>query len=230
MALSDGINFEKVQGVSPSREEKPDIFLATRLVRLKGIDVLIKAVHIAIESIPELTVHIAGVGPYEDKLKAMVKELNLEDHIKFVGFISDEVKRFQYYKACKIVVAPTRWDLQPYAVVEAAASGKPSIISDAGNAGMVEDAKMGFLFKSEDAEDLAAKIVRLLKDDKLREEMGRRGLEKAKELDWERVAIKAVDISKTVITDFHGQTLMNIYRQGTIWKCMSCLCAIRMSG
>lgn len=59
--------------------------------------------------------------------------------------------------------------------------------------------------KSEDVEELSSKMVKLLTDDKLREEMGKAAMEKAKEYDWNKIADRKVEIYKTVIVDFHEQ-------------------------
>jgi glycosyltransferase involved in cell wall biosynthesis len=163
------------------------------LTKIKGVDILIKALQIVINSIPNLSVYIAGSGPQEKELKTLVKKLNLENYVKFLGFISDEEK-YQYYKACKIVVVPSRQDCQPAALFDAAASEKPVIASDMSNPGIVEEGKTGFIFKSEDIEDLASKMITLLKNEKLREEMGIVAKAKVKQYDWSEVAERYIEI------------------------------------
>jgi glycosyltransferase involved in cell wall biosynthesis len=199
-----GIEYDKIKKIRSSTllNENPDIFFVNNLTKIKGVDVLIKAIPIVIKSITNLSVYIAGSGPQENELKALIRKLNLEDHVKFLGFISDEEK-YQYYKACKIVVVPSRWDCQPAALFDAAASGKSVIASDMSNPGIVEDGKIGFIFKSENVKDLASKIITLLKDEKLREEMGKAAEAKVKQYDWSKVAERYVEIYKEVIADFH---------------------------
>jgi len=123
--VPDGIEFEKIQGFQPHKIEKPDVLFMSSLEKLKGVDILIKALPMVLNSVPDLSAYIAGTGPREDELKRLVKELNLETHVKFLGLITDEEEKYSYYKACKVVVAPSRWDCQPYAVTEGAACGKP---------------------------------------------------------------------------------------------------------
>ena len=199
--VQDGIEFEKIQRIQPHKTEKPDVFFMSRLYKLKGIDILIRAVPQVLTSVPDLTVYIAGIGPQEDELKALVKELNLEAHVRFLGLVDEE--KYSYYKACKVVVAPSRWDCQPYSVTEGAACGKPIIASDKSNSALLDDGKIGFLFQSENPESLANKLIELVKNDKLREEMGQAALEKAREHDWSNIADRHVEIYKEVIADFH---------------------------
>ena len=205
-----GIEYDEIGEIQSHTllNECVDIFFVNNLRKLKGVDILIKSISIVINSIPNISVRIAGIGPQENELKALVKKLNLENNVKFLGFISGEEK-YQYYKTCKLVVVPSRWDCQPAALFDAAASGKPVIASDMSNPGIVEDGRTGFTFKSEDIEDLAEKILILLKDEKLREEMGKAAKEKVRQYDWSEVAERYVEIYKEVLADFYGQKTKN---------------------
>ena len=200
--VQDGIEFEKIQRIQPHKSEKPDVLFMSNLYKLKGVDILIRAVPQVLTSVPDLTVYIAGTGPQEDELKTLVRELSLEAHVRFLGLV-DEEEKYSYYKACKVVVAPSRWDCQPYAVTEGAACGKPIIASDKSNSALLDDGKIGFIFQSENPESLANKLIELVKNDKLREEMGQAALEKAREHDWSNIADRHVEIYKEVIADFH---------------------------
>ena len=199
-----GIEYDKIEEIQSHNllNEEPDIFIVVNLEKIKGVDILIEAIPIVLKSIPNLSVCIAGSGPQENELKYLVRRLNLEDHVKFLGFISDEEK-YQYYKACKLVVVPSRWDCQPAALFDAAASEKPVIASDMSNPGIIEEGKTGLIFESEDVEDLASKIIVLLKDEKLREEIGKAAKEKVKQYDWSKVAERYIGIYKEAIADFH---------------------------
>ena len=204
--VSGGIEYEYIKEIQSHTllNKSPDIFFVNKLRKLKGVDILVKSLPIVINSIQNLIVYIAGIGPQESELKSLVKKLNLESNVKFLGFISDEEK-YQYYKACKLVVVPSRWDCQPFALFDAAASGKPVIASDMSNPGIVDDGKTGLIFKSGNVKDLADKIIVLLKNEKLREEMGKAAKEKVKQYDWSKVAERYVEIYKEVIADFHKQ-------------------------
>lgn len=209
--IPEGIEYEKLQQFQShsSLNDPPDIFLAVSFRKLKGVDILIKAIPAIIRSVPNLKVHIAGSGEEEARLKSLVKELGVENHVKFLGFISDEGEKYQRYNACKIVVVPSRWDNEPLASLDGAALGKPVIVSDASNSSVVVDGKTGFIFKSENVEELVNKIVKLLTDDKLREGMGKAIKKKVKEYDWTKIADRTVEIYREVIADFYSQAAQN---------------------
>ncbi len=198
-----GIEYEKILETQKHNfiKNDVDIFTMCRLQKIKGVDILIKSIHIVKKSIPNIRVQIAGFGAREKELNSLVKKLHLEDNVKFLGFVPEEVK-YKYYAGCKIVVVPSRWDCQPFTLFEAAASGKPVIASDMSNPGIVDDGKTGLIFKSENISDLADKISILLNNDTLREKIGTSSREKAKEYDWNKIAEKTVDIYKDVILNF----------------------------
>ena len=201
--VPSGIDFNTFREIRSIQSlEKPDIFVASRMEKLKGLDLLIKATSIVVTELPNIQVFIAGTGPEERELKALVKKLNLENHIRFLGFISNEEK-YQYYNACKFVVVPSRWDCQPITLFEAAASGKPVIASDMSNPEIVEDRNTGLIFKSENVTDLADKIKILMKNQELREKMSITAKERATKFDWKEIAQKFVNIYGEVIKDFH---------------------------
>ena len=203
--LQDCINYKRIQEFARHKSEKPDVLFISHLTKLKGVDVLLKAIPIVIQSVPNLSVYIAGDGPQRDNLEKLAAELKIENHVKFLGFISKEEDKYSYYKACKVIVAPSRWDCQPFAVTEGAACGKPTIASDHSNPALLLDGKIGLTFRSEDHNDLANAIIKLLKDDKLQAEMGTAGKERIKEHDCSKMAEKQVEIYREIIFNFNKQ-------------------------
>lgn len=205
--VPDGIEYDKIEKTPQHTlaNKSPDIFIVANLEKHKGVDILIRAIPKVIELIPNLSVRIAGFGPEENELKKLVKELNLEEHVKFLGFVSEEDK-FKNCISSKITVVPSRWDCLPITLLEAMACGKCIIASNVGGIpDVIEDGVDGLLFESENVEDLADKIVTLLKDENLREDMGRAAKEKAKQYDWSNIAERTIEVYKEVIIDFHAR-------------------------
>jgi glycosyltransferase involved in cell wall biosynthesis len=199
--VSSGVELYKIQGIKPHLSEKSDILFVGRLAKGKGVDILIKALPVILNSAPDLVVHIMGSGIHKEELKNLVGKLGLQNSVKFLGFIPEEEK-FQYYKACKVVVIPSRWDFSPITISEAMACGKPVIASTQTNSEILKDGETGLLFESENVEDLANKMLFLLQNDELRKRMGEAALERARDCDWSKVAERHVEIYKEVIADF----------------------------
>ncbi len=201
--IPEGIAFYEIQDLKGHVIDKNvDIFLAVQLWRLKGIDILIKSAHKVIKVLPDLRICIAGTGIEEDNYKKMVRELGLEKNIEFLGYLSDEKEIISYYNTCKISVVPSRWDADPFAPLNAAASGKPSIVSNMCNSSIIKDGETGFVFQSENIDDLTGKIIKLLTDHALRDKMGREALARARAYDWSEVVSRDVAIYRKAAEEF----------------------------
>ena len=198
--IPNGVDFEDVQNIQPKSTEHPSILFVGRLAKIKGVDILLKAIPVIKEKIPAIHIYIAGLGPQEEELKELVKELNIEENVEFLGFISGGNK-YAWYKSVDVCVFPSRHDSGPIVLLEAMACGKPIIASNVGGIPfMVEDGKTGFLFESGNVGELAEKIVILLKDKEMQEKMGEAGLEKVKEFTWEKIAEQTVKVYKEVLS------------------------------
>jgi len=180
-----------------SRDAVPegDYFLYFgRLSREKGIDILIRAA----ARLGRGRLRILGDGPERPALERLAAEQGAAD-IEFLGRRSGEELR-QILCGAQFAVLPSRWyENLPFSVMEAFASGKPVVASDLGGIPeMVDDGVNGFLFPSGDEEALADRIATLLDSPGLREEMGRKGREKAIELYG---------------PEYHYERIMQIYRE-----------------
>lgn len=197
-----GLNID-FEGYDPefNPENSPDVYFINNFTYMKGTDILIKAIKEVTDYYPEIKVYIAGKGLQENNLKKLVSELNLEKNISFLGFIPDEKEKI-LYKSCKMTVVPSRWDCQPSALFNGAAAGKPVIASDRANPGIIEDGVTGYIFKSEDYNDLAGKICILMDNPALRDSMGRIAQERVMKYKWNLVADKYYSIYKYIANEF----------------------------
>ena len=201
--ITNGIDLKDIQDIFPKSIEHPAILYVGRLTKRKGVDVLLRAISIVKSSIPILLLYIMGAGPLEGELKELVKKLNVEENVKFLGFISVEEK-YSYYKSVDVCVVPSvDYDYAPVVLPEAMVCEKPIIASDIGGIPfMVEDRKTGLLVEPGNVEELAEKIIMLLQDEHLREKMGKAGREKIKNFTWDKIAQQTVEVYKEVIKDY----------------------------
>lgn len=198
--ISNGVDLEKNRDIKPHSPIKhPSIFFVGVLENVKGVDTLLRAFLTVKEKIPNTYVYIAGRGTQEKELKELVKELKIEENVKFLGYITEEEK-YAYYKAVDACVIPSRLENEPLVLLEAMTCGTPVVASNVGGIPfIVKDGKNGLLFESKSVDDLAEKVVTLLKDEKLRREMGEAGLEKVKEFAWDKIAEQTVEVYKECI-------------------------------
>jgi glycosyltransferase involved in cell wall biosynthesis len=200
--IPNGIDLKDSQDISPKSIEHPAILYVGRLTKRKGVDVLLKGIPAIKKVFPNLLLYIIGTGQQQDELKRLVKELNIEDNVKFLGFVSEEEK-YSYYKSVDVCIVPSiDYDYAPVVLPEAMASERPIIASSVGGIPfMVEDGKTGLLVDPGNIEALAEKIIILLQNNELREKMGKAGKEKIINFSWEVIAEQTVDVYKEVIKD-----------------------------
>lgn len=89
---------------------------AGRLASVKAYDVLIAALPAVIEKYPNFTLYILGNDNGQGaKLRELVSSLNLDNHVRFMGFQSNP---YPYYKFCDLFILSSRWEGFPNALLE----------------------------------------------------------------------------------------------------------------
>ena len=171
-----------------SREGPVRLVFVGRLVRQKGLDVLLEALaRLPGEACFEAT--IIGDGPLRADLAAMAARLGLAAKVRFAGWVSraDMPETLRHADA---FVFPSRDEGMPNAVLEAMASGLAVAATRiAGNEELVEEERTGFLVPPDDAAALAAVVARLVADRNLCWRLGQAGREKVvREYSWRVVA------------------------------------------
>ncbi len=158
----------------------------------EGLPLIVDALAILKDTMPELHVLLVGGGPEEEKLKAYVKQKGLVDSVTFTGRVAhDEVN--DYYSVIDVLLYP-RLSMRltelvtPLKPLEAMAQKSLFIASDVGgHHELVEDGKTGILFKQGDATALADKIRGLKEDIALHQWLKEHGREYVEtERNWTR--------------------------------------------
>jgi PEP-CTERM/exosortase A-associated glycosyltransferase len=146
----------------------------------EGLDLLIDALPLILERVPEVKILLVGGGPQEANLKAQAASLGLADKVVFVGRVPHaEVNR--YYDLVDLLAYPRHamrlTDLvTPLKPLEAMAQGRLLIASDVGgHRELIEDGHTGILFRAGDAADLADKAVTALNQPDGGDELRRNG-------------------------------------------------------
>jgi glycosyltransferase involved in cell wall biosynthesis len=180
----DGESFEIVHyGIEPNGEPKPysdaapRLLCVGRLIPIKGHIVLLRAFAEAKRELPELRLDIAGRGPLEPALKALAKELGIDDSITFLGHVNPVQAAIE---RSAVVVVPSMGEGFGMVALEAMERGRPVIAAEIGGLGeLVRDGETGVLVPAGEAEPLRAAIVRLAGDLPLAREMGEAGRRRA---------------------------------------------------
>jgi glycosyltransferase involved in cell wall biosynthesis len=182
----DGSSFEIVHyGIepdsvpSPYRGVVPRLLCVGRLIPIKGHIVLLRAFAEARREIPSLQLGIAGRGPLEPALRALAKELGVEDAVRFLGYVAPVQRAIE---DAALVVVPSMGEGFGMVALEAMERARPVIAAEIGGLGeLVQDGVTGLLVPAGEAEPLARAIVRLAGDLPHAAEMGEAGRRRALE-------------------------------------------------
>jgi glycosyltransferase involved in cell wall biosynthesis len=163
----------------------PRIVFLGNLIPVKGPDLAIRALGILIERgmIPSLT--IIGQGGMKDDLHRLVANLNLDGHVYFLGPVVPE-RVADYLSAADVCVIPSRREPFGLVAMESMACGKPVIAADVGGLREnISDQETGLLFRAGDANALADSIKTVLEDNRLAQQLGKKGRLAAESHDME---------------------------------------------
>ncbi|TDI80147.1 MAG: glycosyltransferase, exosortase A system-associated [Betaproteobacteria bacterium] len=162
-------------------DEKPDLQLAMDLglngklllgfigsfYAYEGLNILLRALPKMLSQNPDIRILLVGGGLQENELKALAGQLGIKDKVVFTGRVPhDQVQR--YYNLIDVLVYPRlRMRLTnlvtPLKPLEAMAQGKLLMASDVGgHLELIQDGKTGIIFKSDNPDELATKVLDLL--------------------------------------------------------------------
>ena len=153
--------------------------IAARLNPVKDIATLVRGFALAHETCPNLRLLIAGDGEQMDMLKNLARELGVEEHVCFAGWVSDTDS---FYNALDVNTLTSLSETFPYSLTEGARAGLPTVASRVGGVPyLIEHGVHGFLFEAGDAKALAHHLTALAQDPELRRHMGQRLYQRAKQ-------------------------------------------------
>ncbi len=146
-----------------------------RLFNLKGHDFLLDALVLVKKEFPKIKLLLIGDGILRQKLEQKAKTLGLEDNIIFSGLIRPEA--VPYYLQCIDILAHTSLhEGLPRAVVQGFALQIPCVCFNLdGVKDIIKNYINGILVSPKNINELAQSLLKLLKDEKLRQQMGGNG-------------------------------------------------------
>ncbi len=178
-----GIDCDKfnVQDRPFYRNRKIRILSIARLVEKKGIEYGIRAIAQLIRHGNDVSYTVIGYGPLKTDLKALIKELGIEDYVRFIG-LKKQDRVIQYLRNADILLVPSVTALDgnqegiPVVMMEAMSMGLPVVgTRHSGAPELITDGVSGFLVPERDADSLADRLEYLIERPDLRVKMGQAG-------------------------------------------------------
>lgn len=148
--------------IYPVWQEPLKVLYVGRLVKLKGLDILLNAWKICELSVKNIELILLGDGSERKRLEELAEELELK-HVTFLGSV-DNKETLKYYAQSHLFVLPSIEEPYGAVVNEAISAGLPIILSN--SVGCQKDTliegKNGFLFTNGDSSKLAERIIYIL--------------------------------------------------------------------
>jgi glycosyltransferase involved in cell wall biosynthesis len=173
---------------SAARSPSPSFLYLGRLKRYKGVETAIRALGLARATRPDLILDIAGSGDDRGRLESIVRELGLVEAVRFHGFVT-EVEKLRLLQSTWANIFPSPKEGWGITIIEAAASGTPSLASDSpGLRDSVRHGDTGYLVPHGDPAALASRMLELAGAPELVARLGAQGRRFAERLTWESAA------------------------------------------
>jgi glycosyltransferase involved in cell wall biosynthesis len=174
-----------------------------RLAPEKGHAVLFRAWRKVKAELPDAHLAIVGHGSQESALLALRAELDLDEHVHFLGF-RDDVPRL-YAASDLAVLSPIAGESFGIALLEAYATGLCCVATDIGGVrDLVIERLTGILVPPNDEDALAKALLRALRDPDLRSKLGAAGRARVLEkFTPDRLADRAEKLIKKICPDSH---------------------------
>lgn len=137
-----------------------------------------------------------GRGWLNSEIDKLVKSLNIQQYIKFIGYVKEEDLP-ALYSAAKLFVYPSLYEGFGLPVLEAMACGTPVITSNSSSLPEIAG-DAAILVEPADTKQLTDYMLLLINDEKLRHQMSLKGMEQAKKFSWEKTARETLDIYEKI--------------------------------
>jgi glycosyltransferase involved in cell wall biosynthesis len=207
--IPNGIDLEKFKNLDQKKsrenlEIKNEFLIITvaRLEKVKGIEYLIKAAKII--SINQQNQYksvflIIGDGSQRKNLENLVRKLNLEDKVRFLGQIPNE-KIPEYLVAADCFVLPSLREGFGIVILEAMACGVPVIGTNVGGIpDIIKDGENGILVEPKNSEKLAEAIFKIHSNHEFAKSLAENAMANSGKYNWQSIVEKVYKIYQSLI-------------------------------
>jgi glycosyltransferase involved in cell wall biosynthesis len=195
----NGINPKEFFRRSKNRHKEtfPVLLSVGRLNQLKGFDHVLNALNIIVDRCPKIMQIIVGEGPGEKSLKNYCTKHSLLKNVKFISQVNTEELN-KLYSSCDLFIHVPTYEPFGMVVIEAMACGAPVVTSATGGVPeIVDDA--GIVIPDINPSRLANTVLSLLNSEDKRRELSNNAVERAKEFEWEKIALLYNLILKKIV-------------------------------
>jgi 1,2-diacylglycerol 3-alpha-glucosyltransferase len=158
--------------------DKPLVLYTGRINQEKNVDILVRAIPGVLKKV-DAHFLFCGSGGLKPAMITLARTLGVADHTTFIDFL-DWADYPNIYALADVFVMPAESELQSIVTLEAIASGVPPVVVNKGAVPELASSGNGLMFEPKDSTQLAANIVTILSDSKLRSTMKKKSLQLSK--------------------------------------------------
>lgn len=196
-----GMNHQLFRTTGIPKSSVPLIGALGRLKKYKSFDHLIEAFPIVKKVIPEAKLVIVGDGDDRPRLEELAAKSGVGSDITFTGFVSEQEK-VEWLNRMHVAVNTSAKEGWGLTAIEANACGTTTVSSNVqGLRDAVLDSETGLLYEYGNREQLAEKVILLLRDAALRERLTAAALQRSKEFDWQIGAERTMEVIERVVRE-----------------------------
>mgnify|MGYP003883136165 CR=1 FL=1 len=194
-----GVDKDTHQAIDDGLAREPIVLWIGRLEPYKRADLVIDAMREVRASVPDARLVIVGTGSARAALEARVQQQNLDDCVRFTGFLSEDEK-IAWIRRAAVLVQTSEKEGWGMTVIEANVCNTIAVASNVpGLRDSVRDGFSGLLFEYGDRAGLAAALVRVLSDLELRRSLLLGGKAWGDRFGWDEVAEDAASMIEEAI-------------------------------
>ncbi len=199
---------------STIKNKRPTLFYAGGINIHRGLQIVLQALIEVKKEIPSILFNIVGTGSYEEVLKYYVNDQRLEENVIFWGSKSF-ADMMKILKKSDIAIIPHLCSEQtdcssPNKIFQYAYMKKPTISSDCRSVKRVLlDMQAGVFYKDKDYLELSRKIIKLSKNEILRNQLGESGYKAVlNKYNWKNSSEILIDMYNDILTlNKHGMKI-----------------------
>lgn len=201
--VPNGVSLAEFRPLRVRKRKGATVLVVAALTYIEGIDVFIKAAWLVRGKLPDARFVIVGDGEYAGELQRLNGELRTP--VQFVGWVPFEKvpRMINGADICVSCVLPTPFTDYAYPVklFEYLACAKPVVVSNiGGHLELIRDAKEGLVYNANSPQDLARKLIRLIRDKKLRQRLAVNGHKLVNQYSWEACSAALIRAYESILT------------------------------
>jgi len=168
----------------------PALLYVGRIVKHKGVDMLLNAFELVLKKIPQAHLYIIGKFDNDDYSELVKQRVGEIGNIYLLGHLPVE-DVILYYKSADLFTCASIYEGFGMPFMEAQASGLPCVgFNTASIPEVVIDNETGILVKTKDTKAFSEAVIDLLSNSRKREQLSKNGIENARNYDWAEIVKK----------------------------------------